>query len=208
MSSTTYPEGQWGGGSGTPGQFDVETGDGGAREARYRLDGIADLDDEDALDDSENVLRSPAPFAGVAWQSTATDSSSSASFAVAPASVGSHYVEAATVDRADNVGEVRAYGFRAGTGPRRENHVIDIALPKPKKSDGTWRQVDEYQSIPDWSPEATILDVASANRSKTASERARSGARTPVILGSARRSNCGRCASPAPRHPALAPWPV
>lgn len=38
------------------------------------------------------------------WLSAATDSSSSAPFAIK--TVGSHYVEAATVDRADNVGEV------------------------------------------------------------------------------------------------------
>ncbi|MFJ7773246.1 DNRLRE domain-containing protein [Streptomyces sp. NPDC097107] len=173
MSSTTYPEGQWGGGAGTPGQFDVQTGDDGAREVRYRVDGIADLSD-DALDDSENALRSPALRAET-WQSTPTDSTSSASFEVTPASTGSHYVEAATVDRADNVGAVRAFGFRAGTDPRRTNHVIDIALPKPKKSDGTWRQVEEYQSIPDWSPEGTVLDIARAAGGKTAAGRVAGG---------------------------------
>lgn len=167
MSSTTYAEGQWGGGATIPGQFNVETGDGGAREVRYRLDGIADLDEADSMDDPENVLRSPAPRADV-WLSAATDSSSNALFVITPGVVGSHYVEAATVDRADNVGEVRAYGFRAGTGPRRTNHVIDIALPKPKKSDGTWRQVDEYQSIPNWTPDATVLDVARADGGGTA----------------------------------------
>ncbi len=39
ITSQAYPEGQWGGGAGTPGQFDVETGDGGAREIRHRLEG-------------------------------------------------------------------------------------------------------------------------------------------------------------------------
>ncbi|MGW6908277.1 DNRLRE domain-containing protein [Streptomyces sp. NPDC054940] len=166
MTSTTYPEGQWGGGAGTPGRFDVESGDGGAREVRYRADGIADLDEsEGSLDDPETALRSRAPRADV-WQSVAT-TAGNAAFQVTPGAEGSHYVEAATVDRADNVGEVRAYGFRAGTGPRRVNHIIDIALPKPQKSTGTWQQVDGTQPIPDWSPDAVILEPARADAVKT-----------------------------------------
>lgn len=168
MSSATYPEGQWGGGSGTAGQFDVETGDGGAREVRYRVDGIADLtEDEGSMDDPET---SPALRADV-WQSVAT-TAGNAAFVVTPGTEGSHYVEASTVDRADNVGEVRAYGFRAGTGPRRSNHIIDIALPKPQKSSGTWQQVDGTQPIPDWSPDATILEPARAGSVTTPDGRA------------------------------------
>ncbi|MFJ6918651.1 DNRLRE domain-containing protein [Streptomyces sp. NPDC101133] len=175
MSSTTYPEGQWGGGTDIPGQFSVETGDDGAREVRFRLDGIADLPDEEALDDPETSLRAPTLLAET-WQSTPTDNTSSAAFAITPTATGSHYVEAATVDRADNVGAVRAYGFRAGTGPRRTNHVVDITLPKPKKSDGTWQQVEEYQSIPEWSPDFTVLDVARTTGSRTAPDAAASDA--------------------------------
>ncbi|MEV7797157.1 DNRLRE domain-containing protein [Streptomyces sp. NPDC087512] len=165
MTSATYPEGQWGGSAGTPGRFDVETGDDGAREVRYRLDAIADLDEEEELDDGVTTLRPPALLADT-WQSVAAVAGNAA-FEATPATIGSHYVEAATVDRADNVGEVRAYGFRAGTGPRRVNHVVDIALPKPQNSDGTWQQVEGTQPIPDWSPDAVILEPASAASVKT-----------------------------------------
>ncbi|MFI6084202.1 DNRLRE domain-containing protein [Streptomyces sp. NPDC051217] len=174
VSSTTYPEGQWGGGAGTPGRFDVETGDGGAHEVRYRVDGIADLDEEEELDDGVNTLRSSAPLAET-WQSVAA-TAGNAAFEVTPGVEGSHYVEAATIDRADNIGEVRAYGFRAGTGPRRVNHIVDIALPKPKKSDGTWRQVEGTQPIPDWSPDAVILEPARADSVKTPDGRVARGA--------------------------------
>ncbi|GAA2275495.1 hypothetical protein GCM10010415_48830 [Streptomyces atrovirens] len=165
MSSLIYPEGQWGGGAGIPGQFDVETGDDGAREVRYRLDGIADLDEDEELDDGVNARR-PAALLADTWQSVAT-TAGNAVFEATPTTEGSHYIEAATVDRADNVGEVRAYGVRVGNGPRRVNHIIDIALPKPEKSDGTWRQVDGTQPIPDWNPQIVSLDPARAGSIKT-----------------------------------------
>ncbi|MFD7163591.1 DNRLRE domain-containing protein [Streptomyces violascens] len=148
ISSTTYPEGEWGGGKGKDGRFDVTTGDAGAREIRFRFNGLDDEADEDP-----GVLRAPAA-APATWQ-TAPTTNGSGAFNTTPAEDGANYVEVQTVDRADNVGATREYGFLSGTGaPVRTNHVIDITLPEPKKDDGHWMAVGEWQQIQGGTPPA------------------------------------------------------
>ncbi|MGW2339510.1 DNRLRE domain-containing protein [Streptomyces sp. NPDC001661] len=158
INSTTYPSDGRGGGAGVQGAFNVDTGDGGAREIRYRLDGeLPDTDDDSLLDgtdeapdaDGGNSSKPPtrSGIRAVDWQSTPT-TGTTGSFTATPDADGAHHVEVQTVDRADNVGATGTYGFLAG-GQVRQNHVVDITLPdKPAYSDGKWKATGEWQPVP------------------------------------------------------------
>ncbi|MFE7792809.1 DNRLRE domain-containing protein [Streptomyces sp. NPDC057460] len=123
VTSTTYPENLPGGATGEQGRFDVDTKTDDAREVHYRV-GPADTDD-----DGNSGNTSPD-----GWQSTPANLtfSATASFSVTPTADGSHQAEVRTVDRADNVGTTRVYGFAS---PRRTDtgraKVVDIDLPTP-----------------------------------------------------------------------------
>ncbi|MGW4032765.1 DNRLRE domain-containing protein [Streptomyces sp. NPDC004838] len=122
ITSSTYPENLPGGATGEQGRFDVETGVTDAREVQYRI-GPAETDD-----DGNSGNTSPD-----GWLSTPTSTGSLyASFNAAPTENGNHQAEVRSVDRADNTGATRIYGFAS---PRRTDigraKKIDIDLPKP-----------------------------------------------------------------------------
>ncbi|MFJ8194766.1 DNRLRE domain-containing protein [Streptomyces sp. NPDC096094] len=158
IASPTYPADGNGGGAGVAGAFNVDTGDTGAREIRYRLDGELPEDTDpgvlDGIEEGEdngsiNALRAVAPE----WQSAPT-TGRTGSFSATPDRVGAHHVEVQTVDRADNVGTTGTYGFLAG-GQVRTNHVVNIKLPdKPAYNDGKFKATGEWQLIPGYDTRA------------------------------------------------------
>ncbi|MFE2560843.1 DNRLRE domain-containing protein [Streptomyces sp. NPDC059352] len=118
--SSTYPEGSYGGGGGTPGTWTATTAS-DANRLQYRIDG------ED-----------PDPDAGAAgrgtWQTvntTTTTGVTTAGFASTPTTNGAHHVETRAVDRADNTGAANEYGFIAGTAPTGRARKVDITLNTP-----------------------------------------------------------------------------
>lgn len=120
VTSSQYPEGWVGGGSGTPGTWTATT-TGDSRSVEYRLDG-SDADPETGAVDSGT------------WSSvntTTTSTSTSGSFSVTPTTDGNHTLEVRSVDRADNVGTSTAYGFVAGSANTGRAHKVDITLPTP-----------------------------------------------------------------------------
>jgi hypothetical protein len=123
VTSATYPENWPGGATGEQGRFDVDTRADDAREVQYRV-GPADTDD-----DGNSANTSPD-----GWQSTPATLTRSltASFYVTPTADGNHQAEVRTVDRADNTGATRVYGFasprRTDTGRAKK---VDIDLPTP-----------------------------------------------------------------------------
>ncbi|GGW30660.1 DNRLRE domain-containing protein [Streptomyces xantholiticus] len=161
IDSPTYPADGNGGGAGVDGTFNVDTGDAGAREIRYRVDGELPQDaDPGVLDGTEegednggiNAPRAVAPE----WQSTPT-TGQTGSFSASPDRAGAHHVEVRTVDRADNVGTTGTYGFLAG-GQVRTNHVVNIKLPdKPAYNDGRFKATGEWQLIPGYDTRAARL---------------------------------------------------
>jgi hypothetical protein len=141
ITSTTYPEDLPGGGIGEQGRFDVETGATDVREVQYRI-GPADTDD-----DGNSGNTSPD-----GWLTTpATARSLYASFSAAPATNGSHQAEVRSVDRADNTGPARVYGFasprRTDTGRAKK---VDIDLPKPNIGAPAPAFRDEPQPAWEW----------------------------------------------------------
>ncbi|MFI6288471.1 DNRLRE domain-containing protein [Streptomyces sp. NPDC051018] len=118
VTSAVYPEDWGGGGAGTAGTFDVTTGTSDARDVQYRLDPF-DNNGDGVNDDG-------------AWHSVAASTGGQhASFAVTPPANGNHQVEVRTVDRADNAGPVRNYGFTAGNRDYNRAQKVDIKLPQP-----------------------------------------------------------------------------
>ncbi|WP_326671551.1 DNRLRE domain-containing protein [Streptomyces sp. NBC_01257] len=166
IGSATYPDDGRGGGTGVQGTFDVDTGDDGAQQIRYRVDGELPEDDDpgllDGTDESPDAeggdsprppTRPTARAVAPEWQSAPT-TGTTGSFTATPGADGAHHVEVQTVDRADNVGATGTYGFLAG-GQVRTNHVVDITLPdKPAYSDGKWKATGEWQQIPGWATAA------------------------------------------------------
>ncbi|MFE3586115.1 DNRLRE domain-containing protein [Streptomyces niveus] len=142
VTSTTYPENLPGGGTGEQGRFDVNTKVDDAREVQYRV-GPADTDD-----DGNSGNTSPN-----GWQSTQTSlaRSASASFTVTPTADGNHQAEVRTVDRADNTGTTRVYGFAS---PRRTDtgraKVVDIDLPTPNLAANSPAYHDGPQPAWEW----------------------------------------------------------
>lgn len=164
IASATYPDDGNGGGVGVPGSFDVDTGDAGAREIRYRLDAdlVEDADSAllDGTEGGEDNGGTGAPrLAAADWQSVPT-AGTTGSFSATPDRVGAHHVEVATVDRADNVGTAGTYGFLAG-GQVRTNHVVNIKLPdKPAYNDGKFKATGEWQLIPGYGTRVAKLSRA------------------------------------------------
>ncbi|MER5935747.1 DNRLRE domain-containing protein [Streptomyces sp. NPDC001928] len=117
VNSTTYPE-DWGnGGANTAGTFDVATGTTDGRDVQYRLDPY-DNNADGVSDDG-------------AWTTVAATSTQTAAFTVTPAADGNHAVEVRTVDRADNAGPIRNYGFTSGTRDYNRPQKVDIKLLQP-----------------------------------------------------------------------------
>ncbi|MFF2645613.1 DNRLRE domain-containing protein [Streptomyces niveus] len=164
ISSQTYPDDSNGGGAGVAGTFNVDTGDAGAREIRYRLDAelVEDADSAllDGTEGGEDNGGTGAPrLAAADWQSAPT-TGTTGSFSATPDRVGAHHVEVATVDRADNLGTAGTYGFLAG-GQVRTNHVVNIKLPdKPAYNDGKFKSTGEWQLIPGYDTRVTKLGRA------------------------------------------------
>ncbi|MER5221284.1 DNRLRE domain-containing protein [Streptomyces flaveus] len=121
VSSATYPENWGGGGAGVAGTFDVNTGVSDARDVQYRLDPF-----EDDTPDAQWSTVAATAMRAVAAENTA-------SFTATPAADGNHVVQTRSVDRADNVGPIRDYGFTAGTRDYNRKQKIDIKLPTPDK---------------------------------------------------------------------------
>ncbi|MFB6877290.1 DNRLRE domain-containing protein [Streptomyces sp. NPDC056323] len=118
IASALYPEDMPGGGKGIQDRFDVETGAGDAREVQYRLD----------VPDTEPALVAQA----TAWQGAPTTNGGlNASFSAAPAADGVHAMQVRSVDRADNVGTTREYGFMSPAIDTNRANKIDIELPDP-----------------------------------------------------------------------------
>ncbi|MFD8361891.1 hypothetical protein [Streptomyces hygroscopicus] len=141
--SETYPENLPGGAVGEQGRFDVDTGVDDARDVEYRI-GPADTDDDG---NSGNTSTD-------GWQRTPTTNNgfaAKASFYAAPADDGNHQAEVRSVDRADNTGATRVYGFasprRTDTGRAKK---IDINLPKPNIGATAPGYHDEPQPAWDW----------------------------------------------------------
>ncbi|MFD8517775.1 hypothetical protein ACFV27_43540 [Streptomyces antimycoticus] len=141
--SETYPENLPGGAVGERGRFDVDTGVDDARDVEYRI-GPADTDDDgnSGSTSTEGWQRIPTTNNGFAAK---------ASFYAAPAEDGNHQAEVRSVDRADNTGATRVYGFasprRTDTGRAKK---IDIDLPKPNIGATAPGSHDEPQPAWDW----------------------------------------------------------
>ncbi|WP_308406301.1 DNRLRE domain-containing protein [Streptomyces sp. AC602_WCS936] len=118
ISSATYPE-NWGGGDkGVTGVFDVETGESDARDVQWRIDPY----DDDPLDAGWRTVPTTTVTRAAAAGNTA-------SFSLAPAEVGNHTLQTRSVDRADNVGPIKDYGFTAGNRDYNRPQAVDITLP-------------------------------------------------------------------------------
>lgn len=120
MTSATYPENWGGGGKGIAGTFDVNTGVADARDVQWRLDPYED----DAADFGWATVATSLPKALAAAEATA-------SYSAAPAADGNHAMQVRSVDRADNVGPVKDYGFTAGSRDYNRAQKVDIELPQP-----------------------------------------------------------------------------
>ncbi|MCX4722439.1 DNRLRE domain-containing protein [Streptomyces sp. NBC_01306] len=142
IASATYPENWGGGGKGITGTFDVNTGVSDARDVQYRSDPYED----DAADANWSTVATSLPKAAIAAEATA-------SYSVTPAEDGNHTVQTRSVDRADNVGPIRDYGFTAGNRDYNRKQKIDIKLPDndfsspqpdptdpPQPALGQWKQ--------------------------------------------------------------------
>ncbi|MET7938348.1 hypothetical protein [Streptomyces sp. NPDC005322] len=122
VTSETYPENLPGGAKGEQGRFDVDTGADDARDAEYRI-GPADTDDDgnSGNTSTDGWQRTPMTTNGFAVR---------ASFSVAPAEDGNHQAEARSVDRADNTGATRVYGFASpSTDTGRASHPAEDCGP-------------------------------------------------------------------------------
>ncbi|MFI8992015.1 MULTISPECIES: hypothetical protein [Streptomyces] len=130
--SETYPENLPGGAVGERGRFDVDTGVDDARDVEYRI-GPADTDDDG---NSGNTSTE-------GWQRTPTTNNGFAaktSFYAAPAEDGNHQAEVRSVDRADNTGATRVYGFAS---PRRTDTGV------PRRSTSTFPSRTSARPLPD-----------------------------------------------------------
>lgn len=136
ITSATYPENWGGGGAGVSGTFNVNTGVSDAREVQYRLDPYED----DAPDANWTGVAATAPVARAV--------ENTASYALAPAADGNHLVQTRSVDRADNVGPIRDYGFTAGNRNYNRPPKLDITLPQPDTTSPIPVQTDEPQRHP------------------------------------------------------------
>ncbi|MGW6454887.1 DNRLRE domain-containing protein [Streptomyces sp. NPDC055078] len=133
ITSATYPENWGGGGAGVAGTFDVTTGASDAYEVRYRVDPYEDDADGHgwtSVRTRGSVVRAVAP---------------DASYTVTPSADGNHFTQTRTVDRADNVGPIKDYGFTAGTRDYNRRQKVDIALPQPDLAATDPIQVDTPQ---------------------------------------------------------------
>ncbi|MGW0928633.1 DNRLRE domain-containing protein [Streptomyces sp. NPDC002644] len=119
MSSATYPENWGGGGKDVPGVFDVVTGEADVRDVQWRLDPYDD--------DPVNQGWQTVPTTATGLRASAADTT--ASFSLAPTAVGNHTLQTRSVDRADNTGPIKDYGFTAGSRDYDRAQVVDIALP-------------------------------------------------------------------------------
>ncbi|MFJ5289442.1 DNRLRE domain-containing protein [Streptomyces sp. NPDC088348] len=117
IASVLYPEDMPGGGKGIQDRFDVVTGVADAREVQYRLD----------VPDTEAFRVAATPWQGV----PTTNGGLNASFNDAPDEDGVHVMQVRSVDRADNTGTTREYGFMSPAIDTNRANKIDIELPDP-----------------------------------------------------------------------------
>ncbi|MFF9899055.1 DNRLRE domain-containing protein [Streptomyces longispororuber] len=125
VTSATYPENWGGGGAGVAGLFHVDTGVADARDVQFRLDPFVD----DAEGANWNTAATGASKAPAPRGVAAPPVGNTASYSVTPAADGNHVVQTRTVDRADNVGPIKDYGFTAGNRDYNRKPKIDIKLP-------------------------------------------------------------------------------
>ncbi|MGW5675723.1 DNRLRE domain-containing protein [Streptomyces sp. NPDC003860] len=178
ITSTTYPENWGGGGAGVAGTFNVNTGVSDARDVQYRLDPFED----DAPDANWSTVAATAPRPARAVENTA-------SFALTPGAAGNHLVQARSVDRADNVGPIRDYGFTAGNRDYNRKQKLDITLPQPDATAPVPVQTDEPQRHPDYKQgsqsrvirkgDTTVTITPRAERSKQAALMSARAVRAP-----------------------------
>ncbi|MFD3621628.1 DNRLRE domain-containing protein [Streptomyces sp. NPDC058676] len=139
VTSATYPENWGGGGTGIAGTFNVDTGVTDARAVQYRLDPYED----DSAEYGWASTPTTTPTAARAAAATNT-----AAFTATPAADGNHTVQTRSVDRADNVGPTKDYGFTAGNRDYNRKQKIDIKLPAPDNN----AAVPEFTDPPQYHP--------------------------------------------------------
>lgn len=137
ISSATYPENWGGGAAGVAGRFDVTTGASNTRDVQYRLAPYED-------DAAEYGGWSTVPTT----LSKAVAAETTASFSATPADDGNHVMQTRSVDRADNVGPIKDYGFTAGNRDYNRQQKIDIKLPTPDTSSQDPEPTDAPQPPP------------------------------------------------------------
>lgn len=142
VSSATYPENWGGGGAGVQGTFNVDTGVTDARDVQYRLDPFED--------DAAESGWSTTPTTTTATTTKAVAATNTAAYVATPAEDGNHVVQTRSVDRADNVGPIRDYGFTAGNRDYNRKQKIDIKLPKTDPDAASPALTDDPLPAPGW----------------------------------------------------------